>query len=206
MELNRESCWLWSWAGLPILKDFNKVENRTDRNPWSSAEESFTWDGIIPCKRFPGTGRAVKCWRSLQGGCELECMMLEEVMSWVCSIWRRLQGEPYYCRYLHLPQGEVTGRMVRASQRWVMIRGNRHKFDLGYAWRGRKSNPEPELLPEETWESPWGRFRLESTSARNSSSIVLALKLGARPWLFQFCLSHNQPVGLPWRKSHLLFL
>lgn len=105
-------------------------------------------------------------------GVELGLLLLE-----------KMQEELYYCHYLHLPKGEVTGKMVHASQKGVVIRGNRHKFDLGYTWQGRKSNPKPSTIA-------WGnmgipiRFRWGSTSARNSSSIVLTLKLGVRLWLF----------------------
>ena len=59
--------------------------------------------------------------RDVRRGDELGLFNLEKV-----------QGEPYDCHSLHLPKGEVTGKMVCASQRCVVIRGNRHKFDLGY--------------------------------------------------------------------------
>lgn len=73
-------------------------------------------------------------------------------------------------------------------------------------WGGGKTTSIPELLPEETRESPSKRFLrtgFRSTSARNSSSCS-CLEAGSEMRAFSlFSFSHNGPVGAPRRKSHL---
>lgn len=66
---------------------------------------------------------------------------IEEVMSWVCSIWRRCRGNLIAAVIFIYPKGRLQGRCC-VLLRCVVIRGNRHKFDLGYTGRGRKSNPK----------------------------------------------------------------
>lgn len=124
------------------------------------------------------------------GGCELERMLLELGTPHL----EKVQGDPCFCHSCHHLEGlQVTrGDGACCSEvRSDKIRGGRHKLDMGYAMGWGEPTTIPELLPEETWESPSERFPRTgfiSTSARNSSSIVLALKQGARRRLFPVLL------------------
>lgn len=73
-------------------------------------------------------------------------------------------------------------------------------------WGGGKPTTIPELLPEETRESPSKRFLrtgFRSTSAKKGSSCS-CLEAGSETRAFSpSSFSHYGPVGAPRRKSHL---